>query len=68
MTTCEWIYAQTLLIDLALDDAHTPEEREFVTKRLRELQGRVRFEERMLARLGRESQPDVEGNPLKPWA
>jgi len=50
MTTCEWIYAQTLLTDIALDDAQTPEEKDFVFKRLRELQGRVQFEARMRAR------------------
>ena len=52
MTTCEWIYVQTFLTDLALDNAHTPGEREFVMRRLRELQGRVQFEQRMLARKG----------------
>ena len=51
MTTCEWIYLQTFLTDLALDHAQTPNEREFVLQRLHELQGRVRFEQRMLARM-----------------
>ena len=50
MTTCEWIYGQTILTDLELDNAHTPVSREFVMKRLRELQGRVQFEQRRLAR------------------
>jgi hypothetical protein len=50
MTTVEWIYGQTILTDLALDNARTPDELEFVLRRLRELQGRVRFEQRRLAR------------------
>jgi hypothetical protein len=55
MTTCEWIYAQTILTDFDLDNARTPERREFVIRRLRELQGRVQFEQRQLAR----SEPDT---------
>ena len=55
MTTCEWIYDQTILTDLDLENAHTPDRREFVIKRLRELQGRVQFEQRQLAR----SEPDT---------
>jgi hypothetical protein len=50
MTTCEWIYAQTILTDVDLDNACTPDRRDFVHKRLRELQGRVQFEQRQLAR------------------
>ena len=50
MTTCEWIYQQTILTDLDLENARTPDRREFVTRRLRELQGRVQFEQRQLAR------------------
>ena len=48
MTTCEWISVQSFLTDLALDQAHTQEEREFVKLRLQELQARVRFEQRQL--------------------
>ena len=55
MTTCEWIYQQTILTDLDLENARTPDRREFVTRRLRELQGRVQFEQRQLAR----SEPDT---------
>jgi hypothetical protein len=54
MTTCEWIYEQTILTDLDLENARTPDRREFVIRRLRELQGRVQFEQRQLAR----SEPD----------
>jgi hypothetical protein len=54
MTTCEWIYDQTILTDLDLEIAHTPDRRDFVIMRLRELQGRVQFEQRQLAR----SEPD----------
>jgi hypothetical protein len=54
MTTCEWIYDQTILTELDLENARTPDRREFVIKRLRELQGRVQFEQRQLAR----SEPD----------
>jgi hypothetical protein len=50
MTTCEWIYVQTVLTDLDLENARTPDRREFVIRRLRELQGRVQFEQRQLAR------------------
>ena len=50
MTTSEWIYAQSLVTDLALDQVRTPREREFIRRRLVELQGRVRFEERRLGR------------------
>lgn len=57
MTTSEWIYVQTILTDLALERAQTPEERDFVRKRLLELQGRVGFEQRLLAR-----------NESEPWA
>ena len=63
MTTCEWIYAQTLLTDLALDNARTDVERKFVTNRLRELQGRVRFEQRMIAR----SEPDPSLSIERGW-
>jgi hypothetical protein len=52
MTTCEWIYVQTFLTDLALDLADTPGEREFVLRRLLELQARIQFEQRALARPG----------------
>jgi hypothetical protein len=55
MTTCEWIYNQTILTDFDLENARTPDRREFVIKRLRELQGRVQFEQRQLAR----SEPDT---------
>ena len=54
MTTCEWIYDQTILTELDLENARTPDRREFVIRRLRELQGRVQFEQRQLAR----SEPD----------
>jgi hypothetical protein len=54
MTTCEWIYAQTILTDFDLEHARTPDRREFVMRRLLELQGRVQFEQRQLAR----SEPD----------
>ena len=54
MTTCEWIYEQTILTDLDLENARTPDRREFVIRRLRELQGRVQFEQRQFAR----SEPD----------
>jgi hypothetical protein len=50
MTTCQWIYEQTILTDLDLENARTPDRREFVIRRLRELQGRVQFEQRQLAR------------------
>jgi hypothetical protein len=55
MTTCEWIYGQTILADLDLENARTPDRREFMMRRLRELQGRVQFEQRQLAR----SEPDT---------
>jgi hypothetical protein len=55
MTTCEWIYVQTILTDFELENARTPDRREFVARRLRELQGRVQFEQRQLAR----SEPDI---------
>lgn len=55
MTTCEWIYAQTILTDLDLENARTPDRRVFVMRRLLELQGRVQFEQRQLAR----SAPDT---------
>jgi hypothetical protein len=54
MTTCEWIYDQTILTELDLENARTPDRREFVIKRLRELQGCVQFEQRQLA----SSEPD----------
>ena len=50
MTTCEWIYNQTILTDLDLENARTPDRREFIIRRLRELQGRVQFEQRQLSR------------------
>ena len=50
MTTCQWIYEQTILTDLDLENARTPDRREFVIRRLNELQGRVQFEQRQLAR------------------
>jgi hypothetical protein len=62
MTTCEWIYLQTSLTDLALDHAHTPDDQEFVMKRLRELQGRVQFEERRLARIAASFPESRSGN------
>jgi hypothetical protein len=55
MTTCEWIYDQTILTDLDLENARTPDRREFVIRRLRELQGRVQFERRQLARSERDT-------------
>jgi hypothetical protein len=63
MTTCEWIYVQTCLTERAVDHAHTPEEREFLMNRLHELQGRVQFEQRMLAR----SDPDPSAIEARDW-
>ena len=55
MTTCKWIYVQTILTDVDLENARTPDRREFVMRQLRELKGRVRFEQRQLAL----SEPDA---------
>jgi len=63
MTTCEWIYQQTILTDLDLENARTPDRREFVTRRLRELQGRVQFEQRQLAC----SEPDTWMAQERDW-
>ena len=63
MTTCEWIYAQTILTDFDLENARTPGRREFVAHRLRELQGRVQFEQRQLAR----SEPDISMAEEPSW-
>ena len=63
MTTCEWIYAQTILTDFDLENARTPDRREFVMRRLRELQGRVQFEQRQLAR----SEPDISMAQERGW-
>jgi hypothetical protein len=64
MTTAEWIYGQTILTDLALDNAQTAEEREFVLRRLRELKGRVEFELRQGAR-ERGADPFAEWSDLR---
>jgi hypothetical protein len=65
MTTSEWLYVQTLLTDIAMDQAHQPVEQEFIRRRLEELRGRVAFEQRSLAR----SQTDASllGDENKGW-
>jgi hypothetical protein len=63
MTTCEWINGQTILTDLEMENACTPDRREFVFRRLRELQGRVQFEQRQLAR----SEPDLSMVEERGW-
>jgi hypothetical protein len=59
MTTCEWLYAQSIFTDQALESANTEEERTFWVRRLHELQGRIAFEQRQLERQGTPA-PDVE--------
>jgi len=66
MTTAEWIYGQTIVTDLALDNAQTQEERQFLLRRVRELQGRVRFEQRQLA-LSAAADPFAEWWSNGPW-
>ena len=50
MTTCEWLFAQSILTEQAAEDALTEADRVFWVQRLNELQGRVRFEQRLLAK------------------
>lgn len=57
MTTCEWLYAQSIITEQALEDALTDEDRTFWLNRLNELQGRISFEQRLIAK----SIPNISG-------
>lgn len=57
MTTSEWLYAQSIITEQALENATTDADRAFWLKRLNELQGRISFEQRLIAK----SMPDIAG-------
>lgn len=57
MTTSEWLYAQSVITEQALETATDETERAFWLKRLNELQGRISFEQRLIAK----SIPDIAG-------
>ena len=49
MSMSDWLYAQASLTEQALEEPVTPEHRDYLVRRLHELQGRIRFEQRAQA-------------------
>jgi hypothetical protein len=63
MTTSEWLYAQASLTEQVLEEVQSISGREFLLKRLHELQGRIHFEQRLLNK----AQPDPSALEDERW-